>query len=596
VHAIGFIGAPLAVFFAFSLVGLGLAVTLGARFAPDAQAALAPILGFAIFATTSVLLSLGVPAIPLGLTVLVLPTVLTVALRRRVFPALRASGRPFAVGLVALVLAGVPNLAAGNWTVRTYLGHTTDAYFWISQARSFYDGPPKAPASTYPDRVAYERVTEQHWAVALPFVTGEAAWLSGSDPAEAYGVIAAFVACLLPLAAYFCARGCLEWRPNLALCVGLALAVNASLLFASYFSWQQQLIGTGLGLASLGALRLALERPGSWRPQILAAFLAAAALASYRMAFAPYFAAMIAVVIGAYLVSHSSLERRRVLRPLLGFAVLLLAFAAVSVVALVTGLHEFLAFGVDTSFKRQFPAGNLTEALGFFPRMFGAGRAWSVLAACVALPLFIVPLARLLRSSAPRVDFVLGSTLALVAAYAFLLATKASTPYTSFKLLAYGTPFFAFVVFGAAWLKKPSRARVAGVAGLLLLLGTSTLVAVIAGSSKSESARGLTRLADIAPELGQGTVSVRVIDPWQQAWATYYLRDVPLSIERPSLVLVGVAMVREPGIYRHPGAAYTLREGSGGSIWNGGGLALDRNDSVASQVSSPAKERPQPGS
>jgi hypothetical protein len=597
VHAIGFIGAPLALFAALALVGLGLAVTLGKRFAPDAQAALAPILGFAIFATTSVLLSVGVPAVPLGLTVLVLPSVLTVALRKRIYPVLRACGRPFAVGLVALLLAGAPNLAAGNWTVRTYLGHTTDSYFWISQARSLYDGPPKAPSSTYPDRLAYERVGEQHWAVALPFVTGEAAWLSGSDPAEAYGVIAAFVACLLPLAAFFCARGCLEWRPNLAMWAGLALAVNASLLFASYFSWQQQLIGTGLGLASLATLRLALEPPHSWRLQILAAFLAAAALASYRMAFAPYFGALIAVVVVAYLVSHSKFERRYALRSLLGFSALLVAFGAVSLLALIKGLDDFLALGVETSFKQKFPSGNLPEALGFFPRMFGAGFSWGVVGACAAVPLFIFPLARLRRSSAARVDFVLGATVALVAAYAFLLATKASTPYTSFKLLAYGTPFLAFVIFGAAWLTKPARARAAGVAALVLLVGTSTLVAVIAGSSKSESARGLTRLADIAPELGQGAVSVRVVDPWQQAWATYYLRDVPLSIEQPSLVLVGVAMRRPPSIYRHPGAAYVLREGSGGSLWSGAGLVLDQRDTVvASQVSSPAKESRKPRS
>ena len=586
------LGAPIALFGVLTVVGLGLAVTLGKRFAPDAQAALAPIVGFSIFATSSVLLSVGVPAVPLGLVVLVLPSVLTAALWRRVRPALRACGRPFAIALVALFLAGAPNLASGDWTVRTYLGHTTDAYFWISQARSLYEGPPKAPSSMYPDRVAYERVQEQHWAVALPFVTGEAAWLSGSDPAEAYGVVAAFVACLVALAAFLCARECLEWRPNVAAGLALALAVNASLLFASYFSWQQQLIGTGLGFASLTVLRLSLEPPASWRLPILAAFLAAAALASYRMAFAPYFGAMLAVVIGSYLITHNAFERRQALRSLLRFAALLVVLGAVSLFALVEGSQTFLALGVNTSFKNHFPSGNVPEALGFFPRLFGAGFDWGVIAAAAALPLFIVPLARLRRSPAKRKDFVLGSTLAVIGAYGFLLATKAFPPYTSFKLLAYATPFLLLVVFGAGWLSKPSRVRTAGIAGLALLLCTSALVAVVAGSRNSVGAQGLTGLAAVAPELGQGVVSVRVVDPWEQAWATYYLRDVPLSVERPSLVLVGVAMRRPPSIYRHPRAAYVLREGSRGSIWNGDGLALDGKAATLSSVAASTHAKP----
>jgi hypothetical protein len=582
VHVIALFGAPFVLFGAFAVMGFGLAVTLAQRVPPDAQAALAPVIGFAILATASVLLSLGVPAVPLGLVVLVLPSVFTIALRKRVYPAVRACGRPFAVGLVAMFLAGAPNLGAGDWTVRTYLGGGTDAYLWISQARSLYDGPPKAPSSMYPDRLAYERVEEQHWAVALPFATGEAAWLTGSDPAEAYGVLAAFVACLLPLAAYFCARGCLDWSRNPASFAALALALNASLLFASYFSWQQQLIGTGLAFTSL-------DPPRTWRLQALAALLAAGALASYRMAFAPYFAAMLAVVIGSYLVTHNSLERRRAVRALLGFFGLLVVFGVVSMYALVRGLPQFLALGVNTSFKDQFPDGNVPEALGFFPRLFGADFNWGVVAACAALPLFILPLVHLRRSSTTRVDFVFGSALCVMAAYAFLLATKVFPPYTSFKLLAYGTPFLVLVIFGADWLKKRTRVRTVGVAGLIVLLGISTLLAVFVGSRDSESARDLAGLANVAPKLGEGFVSVRIVNPWRQAWATYYLRDVPLSVETPSLVLVGVAMRRSPSIYRHPGATYVLREGSDGSIWNGAGIALDTRPLVASQVAAPAR-------
>jgi hypothetical protein len=590
VHAIVLLGAPLALFGVFALCGFGLAVVLGPKFAPDAQAALAPLLGVAVLATASVLLSVGVPAVPLGLVVLILPSLLTIALRKRVYPALRACGRPFAIGLVAVFLAGAPNLAGGNWTVKTYLGHTTDAYFWISQARSLYDAPPKAPSSRYPDRLAYERIQEQHWALALSFATGEAAWISQSDPADVYGLIAAFVACLTPLAAYFCARACLDWRPRRATFLALALAANASLLFAGYFSWQQQLIGTGLAFAALAVLRLALEPPRSLRLQFLAAFLASAALASYRMAFAPYFAAMIAVVIASYLISHSGVDRRQALRSVLGFSAIFAGLAAVSLFALVRGLNTFLALGVNTSFKKIFPGGYVPEALGLFPRLFGAGSSWGLVAAAASVPFFIIPLARLRRSSAKRVDFVFGSALFIVGAYAFLLATKASTPYTSFKLLAYGTPFLLLVVFGAEWLSKPTRARTAGVVVLALLFSTSTLLAVGVGAKDSESARDFSGLAAVAPKLGHDVVSVQVVDPWDQAWATYYLRDVPLSVETPSLVLVGVAMFRPASIYHHPGAAYVLREGSAGSIWQGSGLALDRRETPAPEVATPARD------
>jgi hypothetical protein len=588
VHGIVLLGAPLAVFGVMALSGFGLAVLLGPRFAPDAQAALAPPLGVAVLAAASVLLSVGVPAVPLWLAALLVPTALTVAMRKRVYPALRSCGRPFAVALVALLLAGAPSFVSRDWTTKSY-GGNTDAYFWVSQARGFYDAPPPAPSSTYPDRLAFERVDEQHWAVALPFITGGVAWTSGSDPADVYALVTALVAALLPLAAFFCARACLDWGSGRATAAGLALAVNASLLFASYFSWQQQLLGTALMFGALVAFRLALDRPGTRRPEILAAFFASAALASYRMALAPYFAAMLAVVLGSFLLSHDGPARRQALRAALSFSAFFLVLGAGSVVALGLGLRKFVSLGVATSFKESFPSGQVAEALGFVPTLFGASFSWGVIATAAAIPLFALPLVRLRRTRGPRTDFLFGSTLVLVATYVVLLRGP-FPPYMSYKLLAYGAPFFTLVVFSANWLTRPGRARTAAAVAITLLLLTSSAVAVAAGASDSKSAGDLAGLKSVSPRLGHRVVSVRLTNPWDQAWATYYLRDVPLSVEEPTFVLIGVALRRPPEIYHHPGASYVLDEDGRGSIWNGSGVALDQSPTVALQAALPTRE------
>jgi hypothetical protein len=595
VHTIALVGGPVAVFGLLTVAGFGLAAILGRSFEPDVQAALAPLLGISVFAIASVFLAAGVPAVPLALATLTGASLLTLAARRRVWVALRASRRPFAVALVALVLAGMPSLVSRDWTAKSYLGNT-DSYFWVSQARSFYDSPPSAPSSTFPDRLAYERVEKQHWALALPFVAGELAWVSGSDPADVYGVLAAVLAAMIPLAAFFCARACLEWGPGRATAAGLALSVNASLLFASYFSWQQQLLGTALAFACLTAFRLALDPPGSRRLEILAAFFAAAALASYRMALAPYLAAMIAVVFVAYLVSHDGSARQRALRAALTFVGLFVVLGAGSLLALGLGLRKFLSLGVNTSFKDSFPSGQLPEALGFVPTLFGSGFLWGVVATAAAVPLFALPLVRLRRWRTPRFDFLFGSTLVLVAAYFVLLRGPGFPPYMSYKLLAYGVPFFTLVVFSARWLLVPSPARTAAVVGLTFLLVTSSAIAVASGARKSRSAADLAGLERVAPRLEHRMVSVRLTNAWDQAWATYYLRDVPLSVEKPSFVLVAVGMRRSPEIYRHSGASYFLGEGTGGSIWNGAGVALDGSETVVSSIASPARGKPIPRS
>ncbi len=172
----------------------------------------------------------------------------------------------------------------------------------------------------------------------------------------------------------------------------------------------------------------------------------------------------------------------------------------------------------------------------------------------------------------------------------FVLLRGPFPPYMSYKLLAYGAPFFTLVVFSASWLTRPGRARTTAVVAIALLLLASSAVAVAAGASRSKSAGDLSGLRNVAPRLGQRVVSVRLKNPWDQAWAMYYLRDVPLSVEEPTFVLIAVALRRPPEIYHHPGASYVLGEGGQGSIWNGSGVALDQSSTVALQAALPPRE------
>ena len=137
----------------------------------------------------------------------------------------------------------------------------------------------------------------------MPFALGQLAWVADADPAETYGALAALVYAFLPLATYAAARALLGWSPRLALVAGGVIALNASLLFASHFSWQQQLAGSALAFGAAALLRLGLEQEGSRRLLVLAALLAAGALATYRLGFAPYLAALLALVVAMALVT-----------------------------------------------------------------------------------------------------------------------------------------------------------------------------------------------------------------------------------------------------------------------------------------------------
>lgn len=543
------------------LIGVGPAAVLAPRFPFDAQAALAPAAGAALVACASVLLPYGVPAKPLAVCVALVGAAFGVAARRRAGSALRAAGIPVAIGVAAILLAGLPGLVRGDWHAAT-LYASTDSYHWSSQARAYLDEPAPAPVDEHPDRLTYERSTDQHWAVALPFGLLQLAWLARADPPAVYGAFAALLAALLPLAAFAVARGAFAWRPAVAAAAAIALAANAALLFATFFSWQQQVAGAAFAFTAAAALRLGLEPDAPARELLLAALLTAAALATYRLGFAPYLLVLLAGVVLAYAAARRD-ELRRIGRALVPFAVAAAVLAAPSLAALGSGLPDFVSSGgFSTAFKEAFPAGQLGEGLGLVPHVWSVQEDWPaaarlgwLLPAWAAAVAVLLAGARALSRCEPRADFLAAGAALTVGGY-FVLLLPGFAPYLSFKLLSYGAPFL--VLLALVPLAR-RRGRLALAAGLLVV--PAAAVAVVLAERRSSTP--LAAELDAAGVPPGAAVSVEVDDPWEQAWTLYYLRDHPLSVERPSYLLTEQGAARDPAAYRHRPVQYVVREQGG---------------------------------
>ena len=527
------------------LAGIGVTAAFAPTLPGDAQAALAPLAAFALLAAASTLLPYGATTRVLAPIVLVAGLAVTVAVRRRV--SLRAAAAPAALAVGAVVLAAIPSAVRGSWEA-TSVYRSTDAYHWVSQGRAYLDGPAPDPVTEHPDRLTYERSRDQQWAVALPFALGQLAWIADADPAETYGALAALVFAFLPLATYAVARALLGWTPRLALVAGGVIALNASLLFASHFSWQQQLAGSALAFAAAAVLRLGLEPEASRRPPVLAALLAAGALATYRLGFAPYLGALLALVVAVALVTGG--DRDDVARRAGLFLGATVALALPSLVALGHGLPEFVdAGGFSTAFKEHFPAGQPGEALGLVPRVWAIEEnwpaairvGWLVTASLLAVLLLVrgVRAARRLG----RADFVLAGS-ALVLGGWLVLLLPAFAPYLSYKLLSYGAPFLVLLVL-APFAGRRTRGTVAAASAGGVLLVASAVVATVA----PVDARRTLELDGDVP--AGATVSFTTGDAWEEAWTIYRLRDTRLSVETPTYLLTEQGRKREAASYRH---------------------------------------------
>ena len=527
------------------LAGLGVTAALAPALPGDAQAALAPLAGFALLAAASTLLPYGATTGVLAPVVLVAGLAVSFAVRRRL-PSVRAAAAPAALAVGALVLAAIPAAVRGSWEATSLYG-STDAYHWVSQGRAYLDGPAPEPVTEHPDRLTYERSRDQQWAVALPFALGQLAWVADADPAETYGALAALVYAFLPLATYAAARAVLGWSPRLALVAGGVIALNASLLFASHFSWQQQLAGSALAFAAAALLRLGLE-PGSRRLLVLAALLVAGALATYRLGFAPYLAALLALVVATALVTGR--DRADVARRAGVFAGVTALLALPSLVALGSGLPEFVdAGGFSTAFKEHFPAGQPGEALGLVPRVWAIEEDWPaairvtwLVAASLLAVVLLVGGIRAARGLG-RADFLLAGSALVLGGWVVLLL-PAFAPYLSYKLLAYGAPFLVLLVL-APFAGRRTRATVAAAAVGGVLLAASALVATIA---PVDARRTLELVGDVP---AGATVSFTTDDAWEEAWTIYRLRDVRLSVETPTYLLTEQGRKREAAAYRH---------------------------------------------
>jgi hypothetical protein len=545
---LGLVLLPLAALAVAAGVGAGLVALLAPDLPPDAGAALAPLAGAAWLAAASTLLPLGVAAKPVALVAIGAGVAVAVVLRRRVAGIARAAAVPAALALGAVALAGAPSVARGDWKV-TSLYDSTDAYHWVSQGRAYFEGPAPEPVSEHPDRLTYERSRTQHWAVAVPFGAGLVGWVSGSDVADTYGALAAALFAFLPLATYAAARAVLGWRRGLAAAAAGAVALNASLLFASHFSWQQQVVGSALAFAAAALLWLGLRGEVSRRGLVLAGLLAAGAIGTYRLGFAPFLAALLATVAAACI--RQAGDRRLVARRAGAFLAAAVVLAVPSLVALARGLPGFIGSGgFSTRFKEEFAAGQPGEALGLVPHVWAVEDAWPDWLRLLWLVVASVLAATLLVAGARRsrgAGFVLAGTALVAAGYALLLLPRFA-PYLSYKLLAYGVPFLVLLAL-TPLAERAGRAIGATAAAAGVLLVASTAVATVAAE---RDARTPPRLADVAALPADAVVTVSTADPWRQAWELYDLRELRVSVERPTFLLTKQGVERRLVYRREP--------------------------------------------
>jgi hypothetical protein len=583
---LGFFAYPLLGFCLLCLTGAGFAAALGRSLPLDVQAALTPLLGAAAFGIGSSLLPLGIPVQWLCLATFAVGIGVTVARRNGVRRLLGAARMPLAIVLVAGAIGAGPNLVRGDWSALSLAN--ADSYFWVSQARALLDGAPPGPASVHPNRVAVEDGRSGHWATALPAADAEVAWLSHSDPADVYGVVAVLVFLLTPLAGFVAARGCLGWSSGLATVAALALAVDASRIFANAFAFQAQNLGVGLGFAAAAVLRIALERNEQSRLQILAAMLAAGALAGYRLGFAPFLLGLFVAVVAAYVISttpwHSTY--RHAARPAVGFLGFFAVLGASSLIGLAQGLPHFLTRQLEAS-GRFIGYGTFSNPLGLFPVyplqahvLEGwnslAGPVWLVLANVLAVVLFVVAVRRLRRVRPPGSDFLLGSALLIFVGFCVAVLSTAN-PYLSFKLLAYGTPLLVLLVFSPlATVSRPRGVSVLAGVGLALSSAVAASATELGYSvARSRSSSNLSGITEAAKRLPQDDViTVRLDRVWDQAWAAYYLSDRRLSVVNPSAYLSDESEPRTALISARPPVNLLTEDTGGPALWRRGGLAL----------------------
>jgi len=158
-----------------------------------------------------------------------------------------------------------------------------------------------------------------------------------------------------------------------------------------------------------------------------------------------------------------------------------------------------------------------------------------------------------------------------------LVVMSSANPYLSFKLLAYGTPLLVLLVFSplAAGRRRAGVAVVSAVVLASASAAAATGTEFAYGVTQSKSSSTFSSLASSVEQLPQSAVISVELDVWDQVWATYYLRDRRLVVERPSAYLAGARNVRDAKLARQTPVVHLLTRDRGGpALWRHGGFAL----------------------
>ena len=574
---------PIAALAVLALTGAGPAAFLGARMPADARAALALPLGAAIFACGSALLILHVPVKIAICVVLAVSLAIAVALRRHLAGLAGSAKIPLAVAGASLIIVSIPWIGMGSWEATT--GGNGDPYYWVSQAKAYLDGPAPADASSHPDRVVYDRLSAEHWPVALPFGVAAVAWLSGDDPANSYSAFAVLLAVLLATTVYVVGRAVLEWSKRKAAAGALLVVVSAYMLFAVYFGWQAQTALTTFALASVACFRLSLDRSAARRDQVLTGLFAAAAIATYGTLFTAFIPLYVFVLAGFAFRHRAAVSPpRAIARVLTGSVIATVLFGLTSIITTVLSLSA-LAGNISDPVWRRWARGLVPAAIGLVPQANLLVRPWiafTVAGTLVALAIVAILARSLANRSAGllgrRFDFLLAGSAYFTTAMLVLLYPGFS-PYWSLKVGGYGAPLLVLTTF--AVLAMPLSGN--GAARRLVAYTRIFAVAlfVVASAAEIEGIKSLHRsrlYAGLAARLAtapNARVELDVSDVWRQVWAAYYLREHTVFVPHPTVYLTRSGARQAPVSGKEP--AYRIVVGKPpGALWTGGGIALVR--------------------
>jgi hypothetical protein len=581
---------PVAALALLWIAGLGAADLLAPRMRADARSALAAPIAAAVVVCASPLALLHVTSGIVAAAVLGFLGILTIVRRHSVL-LLRSAKWPLAVAAFALAINAAPALKTGSW-VATSFGNA-DPYVWTSQASSLDEGPPPAPAASFPDRVSYDMLTKDHWPAGLPVGLGSVAQLGRLDPADGYEAFAAVISALLALAVFAGARGVLLWGTRFSALAGAIVGANGLMLLSTYFGWQAQLLLTVFGTLAVLMLPVCMDRRAAKREAALPSLFFAAGIATYGWVFAPFVAVGGAVGLACLLMSpRSSIGRRGMATRLALVGGLTVAFGLVPIVEAVwrysvaRGRFNAALLHTWSNYDWAYPS----DALGLIIRVGtqkSPGAGWTAFAIAIAVGLLGIGATRMRSIRNPRGYVTVAAGTTLIAALALLAVVHAS-PYTSLKLMGYAAPLLTLLALSTFVRRTPpdaagGSAAVRHVGGVLATtaaaaaFASTTIFTVVYALKWVQPATVVHGVATAAGRLPKDdAVRIDYGDAWRQSWLVYFLRDRKLSVARPSVYLTGFspADAARHRTFISPASYAVAPTHRGRAVWRGSGGVL----------------------